>query len=95
MGRIIGKTYNAVTEVAGVRLGQPTVVKADGSAPVEGDSLTDCFFQWDDSRIPDAEIDAEGVLTVVAEDADGKEAPAIEVKVGGIALESPVAMIRK
>jgi hypothetical protein len=95
MGRIIGKTYNAATEVQGVRLGRPLVVKADGTPPEEGDSLADCFFAWDDSRIPDGEIDATGVLTVASDEPVGKDAPAIEVKVGGVVLESPVAMIRK
>lgn len=101
MGRIIGKTYNALTEVAGVRLGQPTVVKADGTPPVEGDSLTDCFFAWDDSRIPSGEIDADGSLTVAVEEIDGKPqpAPVIKVKVAGEALLSAVkvapAMVRK
>jgi hypothetical protein len=94
MGRITGKTYNAATEVAGVRLGQPTVVKADGTTPpVEGDSLADCWFAWDDSRIPDATIDAAGVLTLApADDIDGKPAPApvVEVKVAGERLEAAV-----
>jgi hypothetical protein len=94
MGRILGKTYNAATEVAGVRLGQPLVVKADGTPPEEGDSLTDCYFAWDDSRIPDGEIDAAGALTVVVEEVHD-EAPVVEVKVAGVVLESPVAMIRK
>jgi hypothetical protein len=93
MGRIIGKTYNAVTEVSGVRLGQPVVVKADGTPPVEGDSLAECWFAWDDSRIPDGEIDATGTLTV-AVDAE-QAAPVVEVKVAGVAKEQPVSMIRK
>jgi hypothetical protein len=92
MGRITGKTYNAATEVQGVRLGQPTVVKADGSAPVEGDSLADCYFAWDDSRIPTGQIDATGVLTLEAVDVDGKPAPApvVEVKVAGELLADAV-----
>jgi hypothetical protein len=92
MGRIIGKTYNAVTEVAGVRLGQPTVVKADGTPPAEGDTLTDCYFAWDDSRIPTGEIDATGVLTVAVEEIDGtpQPAPVVAVKVGGKAKADAV-----
>ena len=92
MGRITGKTYNALTEVQGVRLGQPTVVKADGTPPQEGDSLADCWFAWDDSRIPDAVIDATGVLTLEAvEDiGGGKEAPVVEVKVAGERLADAV-----
>lgn len=101
MGRIIAKQYNAATEVAGVRLGQPTVVKADGTAPQEGDSLTDCYFAWDDSRIPTGEIDAAGVLTVEAETIDGKPqpAPVVRVEVAGIAKADAVTvkpvMVRK
>ena len=96
MGRITGKTYNALTEVQGVRLGQPTVVKADGTPPQEGDSLADCFFQWDDSRIPDAVIDATGVLTLEAVDIDGKPqpAPVVEVKVGGVVKADAVTVKR-
>lgn len=66
MGLLRSREYVKDVVVNGVLLGQPTIVKADGSPYAPGDSLDVLFFAWDDPRIPSGTlqfVDNEPVIT--------------------------------
>jgi hypothetical protein len=64
MGLLRSKTYAEHFTVNGVLLGQPTIVTAAGEPFTPGASMDDLWFAWDDSRIPNGEIDQDGNIIV-------------------------------
>ncbi len=60
MGKVRSKIQNSPKKVNGVALGEPAIVKGDGSLAGPGDNIADCYFAWDDGALADGEIDAKG-----------------------------------
>lgn len=63
MGRLRSKT-NAVKTVNGVALGEPVIADAGGNPPVKGDTITELFFTFDDPRLPNGLLNADGSVTL-------------------------------
>ncbi|MHB1098519.1 MAG: hypothetical protein ACYCZR_03075 [Burkholderiales bacterium] len=76
MGSLRAKINHAPERVNGVRLGEPTIVREDGSSPEPGDDIRDLFWQWNDSRIPDGVVGDTGVITVAVDADDGRDGKA-------------------
>ena len=62
MGQIRSKVYAENVSINGVTLGQPVILKADGSPWGPGDSISSLYYTWDDGRIGDGELLEDGTV---------------------------------
>ena len=64
MGTLRSKTNRTGVVVNGVTLGDAPITLIDGSAPQEGDTISELWFRWDDSRFPNGNVHADGTVDV-------------------------------
>jgi hypothetical protein len=64
MGQLRARIHHGTKATNGVTLGDPVVVRADGTPAAPGDDLADLFWVWDDPRLPTGLVDRAGVITV-------------------------------
>lgn len=64
MGTLRSKTNRAGLVVNGVMLGDAPIALLDGTAPQAGDSITDLWFIWNDSRFPNGNVHADGSVDI-------------------------------
>jgi len=69
VGRLRAKTSREGVIVNGVTLGNPPITLIDGSAPGPGDSIAALWFVWDDPRLPNGEVHANGTVELDPEPA--------------------------
>lgn len=48
--------------VNGVTLGEPRITLADGTEPDVGSNISELFFAWDDSALPNGELLIDGTI---------------------------------
>jgi hypothetical protein len=63
VGLLRSKTYVEATVVNGVLLGQPVIVNERGETAGPGDDLNQCWWGWDDQRIPSGVLGDDGEIT--------------------------------
>ena len=61
MGTVRSK-IRTIDTINGILLGEPTIATTDGQAPADGTAITDLWFRWDDSALPDGELLADGTI---------------------------------
>ena len=64
MGTLRSKTNRAGLVVNGVTLGDAPITLIDGSPAQPGDSISELWFIWSDSRFPNGNVHADGSVDV-------------------------------
>ena len=62
MGTLRSKTNRTGLVVDGVTLGDAPITLIDGSAPQEGDTVSELWFIWDDPAFPNGVVTADGTI---------------------------------